>query len=40
MTIKWTSPAVMLIGGVLLGYMFSRQLDNFPVINRLPKVRL
>lgn len=33
-------PAVLFALGIIVGYVFSRTLDNVPVINRLPKITL
>ena len=34
------NPLVALAAGVLLGYVFQKVLDNVPLVNRLPKVRV
>jgi hypothetical protein len=34
------SPASLVVVGVLLGYVFSQTLDDVPLINKLPKVKL
>jgi hypothetical protein len=37
---SWKSPVVLVVAGVLLGYSLSRVLDNVPLVNRIPKVRI
>jgi hypothetical protein len=34
------NPVSIFVAGVLVGYMFSRTLDNVPGVNQLPKIRV